>query len=261
MKWILSILVFFLAFQAMAQRPLNKRDQKAKEEFEAMIAAEEKYNKLLENADNAFKAKEYVLARMTYDEAIQYNPEMEQWLVSKVNDLDILMAKNAARAVDSIYVSAPTKAAQQMEVKANRSIETRQTVTPELTVVSAEEETDSAVVVKEPIHKTPPAVTKKTPEPKEVKTAEKQPTVVSEKAKDEKVKEDFSQLNDGITEETFTLDNHEVLRIVVKEGIDIKVFKRVKHNWGGEFYFLDAMDVSKRYWMEQVDLYRVKYAN
>jgi hypothetical protein len=33
----------------------------------------------------------------------------------------------------------------------------------------------------------------------------------------------------------------------------------VKHNWGGEFFFLDDRDVTRRYWEEQVAMYREKY--
>ena len=40
---------------------------------------------------------------MSYNEAIEYNKEKEQWLVSKVNDLDILMAKIIMREVDSSW--------------------------------------------------------------------------------------------------------------------------------------------------------------
>jgi len=259
MKWTVLTMLLMLSFQMMAQRPLNKRDQKAKEEFEAQIAAEEKYEELTAKADDAFKSKDYLLARMTYQEAIPFNTEMEQWLFSKVNDLDILMAKNAARAVDSIYVKVPTKSAQVADLQPKLNVESRTIDAPKPQVTAAEPEPDSIVEL------VPKALNTVEPKPEPALSPKKELTVKisttpTPTPKEEKVKEDFSHLNDGITEDTFKLPNHEVLRIIVKEGIDVKVFKRVKHNWGGEFYFLDGMDVTKRYWMEQVDLYRVKYA-
>ena len=260
MKWTGLILLLMFSFQLMAQRPLNKKDQKAKEEFEALIAAEEKYNELTAKADHAFKSKDYLLARMTYQEAIPFNEEMEQWLVSKVNDLDILMAMNAARAVDSIYVKVPTKNAQIADLQPKLNVESRTIDAPKPQVTAGEPEPDSIVAfVPKALNTVEPKPEPALPPKKELTV--KTPTTPTPTPKEEKVKEDFSHLNDGITEDTFKLTNHEVLRIVVKEGIDVKVFKRVKHNWGGEFYFLDGMDVTKRYWSEQVDFYRVKYSN
>ena len=260
MKWICSIVMLVFTVQLMAQRPLSKRDQKAKEEFEALIAAEEKYKELIENADRAFKANDYLLARMTFQEASQYNPEMKQWLISKVNDLDILMAKNAARSVDSIYVKVPIKSVQLMQVESDQKIQSRSLQVPDLKVVSAEPAGDPIINESPSLEIEPPIEAEMPAVKKEEVNVVKQTPSAAQPIKEEKVKEDFSQLDNGITEETFNLTNHEVIRIVVKKGIDVKVFKRVKHNWGGEFYFLDGMDVSKRYWLEQVDLYRVKFA-
>jgi len=255
MKFSLIIMMLIVTLPAIAQLPLNKRDQKAKEEFEALISAENKYNELLEKADGAFKSRDYLSARMTYQEAIPFNPEMEQWLISKVNDLDILMAKNAARSVDSIYVKVPIRASRLADAQAEKGVKSRQLEVPDLIVVSAE--MDTVVEAEEVKTKIVESSLPKKPQPKPEKVLIENQTNTIE----EKVKEDFTQLDDGITEETFNLVNHEVLRVLVKEGIDIKIFKQVKHNWGGEFYFLDGMDVSKRYWMEQVDLYRSKYGN
>ena len=255
MKFSLIIMMLILTLPAIAQRPLNKRDQKAKEEFEALISAEKKYNELLEKADGAFKSRDYLSARMTYQDAIPFNPEMEQWLISKVNDLDILMAKNAARSVDSIFVKVPIKESRLVNAQAEKGVKSRQLEVPDLIVVSTA--MDTVVEAIEVLTKIVESSLPKKPQSKPEKVLIENQSNSTE----EKVKEDFTQLDESITEETFNLLNHEVLRVLVKEGIDIKIFKRVKHNWGGEFYFLDGMDVSKRYWIEQVDLFRSKYQN
>lgn len=251
-----------------AQPPLSKRLQKEKAEFEALIAREAKYDSLVAGADQAFINKDYILARMTYEDAIPYNDEKAQWLQSKVNDLDILMAKNAAREVDSIMVSLSPKEVQQLRsedkpvVIEGRSMEAPLPL-PEREV--AQDTVEEKVAKEEPVQvKQEPAqqeapVQASAPEVKEpVKQASVKPSP-SSKVEKVKVKEDFSSYDNGITEETFNLQNHTVLRIVVKEGIDVMVFKKVKHNWGGEFYFLDDVATTKRYWDDQVATYRDKY--
>ena len=269
MKGITTILALILMIgTAFAQPPLNKRDQKRKAEFEAQIEAEEKYDQTLGRAEAAFKEKDYVEARMAYYDAIQYDEDKAQWLTSKVYDLDILLARKVARAVDSISVmrnqasvTLPTN--QNAVGLENRKIEG---AAPEVVKV---DEIDSAEVLAEMIQ--PPRE-----EPKEVvveqpapvnQTVNKKDIQLTPKPKSEPAKveapapaeEDYSSFDNGVTEETFTLANSEVLRVVVNEGIDVIVFKKVKHRWGGEFFFMDNQDVTRRYWEDQVKMFREKY--
>ncbi|MEQ9187861.1 MAG: hypothetical protein RLP15_09005 [Cryomorphaceae bacterium] len=273
MKHLISI--FILATWSIglfSQPPLSKRDQQRKAEFEALIEAEENYETTVNRAEQAFIDRRYVEARMAYEEAIQYNPEKEQWLVSKVKDLDILMARNAARAIDSIVVTAPKLAATALPTPKSHQPDTREVELLNPQVVGANE-IDSAQALAEAIQ--PPKVEPKEAMAEDEKVAPTAPnhTVTSrdiqltpspkpagdERTSKVKVKEDFASFDNGVTEETFTLDHSAVLRVVVKEGIDVIVFKRVKHKWGGEFFFMDDQDVTRRYWEEQVRMYRLKY--
>lgn len=263
MKWVWMVLMILGMVQpAFAQPPLSKRLQKEKAEFEALIAREAKYDSLVAAADRAFKAKDYILARMTYEDAIPYNDEKAQWLQSKVNDLDILMAKNAARSVDSIVVSLTPKEIQQLKSEDRAvTLEDRTIGAPlPLPAIEAGVDTVEKAIEMEEVQQLEKTVAEtpavEPPAPKPVPRPE--PSIKKEQVK---VKEDFSSYDDGITEETFDLQNHSVLRIVVKEGIDVMVFKRVKHNWGGEFYFLDDVATTKRYWSDQVATYREKYGS
>lgn len=250
----LSILMF--AVTAFAQPPLSKRDQKRKAAFEAQIEAEEKYEKTIEKADAAFKHKNYVEARMLYAEAIQYNPENEQWLTSKVNDLDILMAKNIARAVDSVSVMSPRPLEGRVVARDVTPAELKQRPLtggslpiPADSVESGKKQEETAGA---------PPVTKA-----EVQVIKEQPVATLEeevaKEREVKVKEDFSHLPQGLTEQTFDFPDHQVLRIVVKEGIDTIVYKRVSHRWGGKFYFKDEVSMAERIWLEEVEAFRKKY--
>lgn len=258
------VLVLFCLAGATQGQELNKKLQREKAEFEAQIERERKYEETMEKADGAFKAKEYVTARMAYEEAIQYNAEKEQWLQSKVNDLDILMARRAARSVDSIIVEVPLLGATALPSSESKGIQEREVdaTIPEVVEV---EEVDSAEAIAETL--TPPQVEVEEV-PKEAATAiqsvsardvELKPKAPAAKTEKTKVKEDFSSFENGVTEETFTLQKSEVVRIVVKEGIDVIIFKKVKHKWGGEFFFMDDRDVTRRYWEEQVSMYRQKY--
>ena len=273
-KGVIISLVLMLAFviELNAQPPLSKKNQKKKEAFEAQIAAEEQYAHLIEQADQAFKAKKYVKARMTYQEAVNYNAEMEQWLISKVNDLDILMAKNIARQIDSITVI-PQKEAE----KTHDDLEIAQTlrkrdlpipkpilqeadVASELNPKSIEpkEVPVQVTVAEEKVELEKPREEIQEPKieaPKPIVRAAK-PVI---KKPEVKVKDDFAALPQGMTEEEFNYPNHHVVRIVVKDGIDTIVYKRVKHKWGGDFCFKDDVSISERIWMEEVDGYRLKF--
>lgn len=261
-----------MGLQAFAQPPLNKRDQKRKAEFEAQIEAEAKYEETIDMADQAFRDKAYVDARMLYAEAIQYNPEKEQWLQSKVYDLDILMAKNIARHVDSVTVvqelppepepvepepaplPEPEKPAEEESEPAPEEVIVEKEETPVQEAEPEEETPEPAAdtpVVKEP-KEAPPAKPVVAPKPK----PKPKPTPPK---KEVKVKDDFAGLPQGMTEERFDFPDHNVWRIVVKDGIDTIVYKEVKHRWGGKFYFKDDVSISERIWREEVEAFRKKY--
>ncbi|MEX2596327.1 MAG: hypothetical protein WEC59_05290 [Salibacteraceae bacterium] len=259
-------MILLINASLFGQPPLSKKLQKEKAEFEAQIEAEKKYDSLINKADKAFKENDYVLARMSFEEAKQYNSDNGQWLESKVNDLDILMAKNAAREVDSILVTLTPKEVSKID---DSSEKTRQVVMREEAphrskIITIEE--DSSLTGLDTVQN--PGKEKKLEEPKKERIlkpasapAGQTPKPSEEEHVERKVKEDFSKYDDGLTEETFILDNHEVLRIVVKEGMDVMVFKKVKHKWGGEFYFLDDVGTSSRYWIDQVEKFREKHGN
>ncbi len=258
---------------AFAQPPLSKRDQKKLAAWEKELEAEKNYEATITSAEAAFEEGRFVDARMLYQEAIQYNEERKSWLVAKVNDLDILLARNAARQIDTIRgITAKGVRRIEMDDTGDGSIAIRE-MSLELAPVSkgepepAEEiEVEKPVKVEEPaVEKDPPLEIKPKPEvvvqpkAKPAEPARKvQPVAKVEPAtpaKEEKGDpyEDFPR---GITEDLFTFPDHEVTRIVVKDGIDTMVYKKVKHRWGGEFCFKDDISISKRIWSEQVEEYR-----
>ena len=265
-------------FVSQAQQPLSKRDQKKKAEFQAIIEAEEKYELLRVKADRAFRKKDYAEARMAYAEAIQYNKEEEQWLISKVNDLDILMAEIVAREVDSIIVIQqkqvptmelseivmPTKLKQREEIEFDAPAQDLDSEPEELAVVEpelieqpklvAEEIEEKPIVEKAP--KSKPV--EKTPKPtvKEKESVSENQSVQTEEAKKT---EDYSRFPQGRTDETFTFPDHTVRRIVVKDKRDVIVYKYVTHRWGGKFYFKDGVSIVERIWKQEVQQYEAKF--
>lgn len=256
---VFTLLLCSVIGSVSAQQPLNKRDQKKKAEFEARIVAEEKYEAIIKKADEAFKKKNYVDARMLYAEAIQYNPKNEQWLTSKVNDLDILMAKNIARQVDSVEVMVTQANPYQIKVEEETPVKLESRPMPASALKFPKDTAKTVKKEPEPTEKpvtetpkpAPPAVTAEKPvQPLEEKT---------EKPVEVKVKEDFSHLPQGRTEETFDFPDHQVLRIVIREGIDTMVYKKVTHRWGAKFYFKDDVSMAERIWLEEVTAFRQKY--
>lgn len=267
---LLILLLLGLSIDLFAQIPLNKRDQQRKAEFEAQIAAEEKYAIVKAEADKAFVEKDYVEARMKFQEAIQFSPKDEQWLISKVNDLDILMAKNIAREVDSISVIT-SNTVRPIEVKKEptTAIVPREEAmlvlpkTPEATPPPSPPAPENEVIE---IVKPEPKASIEVKEESVLKTApktqEKVPVVPS-KPKPEKnevrVKDDFAKYPQGMSDETFEFPDHTVRRVVVKDGMDIIVYKYVTHRWGGKFYFKDDVSIVERIWKEEVEAFAQKY--
>lgn len=253
----ITLLILMFTVTAFAQPPLSKRDQKRKAAFEAQIEAEEKYGRTIEKADAAFKRKDYVEARMLYAEAIQYNPENEQWLTSKVNDLDILMAKNIARAVDSVVVMSTRPLPGHIVAKDAAPGELRQRSLTGGSLPLPGDTIKAGKQQQQPIEATPVTKPEVQVEKEQRVTAPDEEEIV--RKTEVKVKEDFSHLPQGLTEQTFDFPDHQVLRIVVKEGIDTIVYKRVSHRWGGKFYFKDEVSMAERIWMEEVEAFRKKY--
>lgn len=56
---------------------------------------------------------------------------------------------------------------------------------------------------------------------------------------------------DGVTEEVFQEGNRTITkRIVVKDGLGDE-YRKVKHGWGGVFYFKNGVSISERVWIEE----------
>jgi len=262
MRLFFIFLSFFLfSFEAAAQPPLNKRDQQRKAEFLAQIEAEKNYERTLEAADKAFVEMDYAKARMLFNEAIQYSAENEQWLTSKVNDLDILMAEIVAREVDSVDVI-KTKQVKVIENSA-KSQELMESRNEDMVISTPEppsiEEVDAKPATQE-LERTPkpqidpePAVVVKTPKPVSAPKPEAKPEPV------ERVKEDYSKYPQGRSDETFTFPDHTVRRVIVRDGIDTIVYKYVTHRWGGKFYFKDDVSIVERIWKQEVEAFEAKY--
>ncbi|NNC82183.1 MAG: hypothetical protein HKN79_01290, partial [Flavobacteriales bacterium] len=59
---------------------------------------------------------------------------------------------------------------------------------------------------------------------------------------------------DGVTEETFSEGNRTITkRIVVKDGLGNE-YRKVKHGWGGVFYFKNGTSITERVWNQETVL-------
>jgi len=75
----------------------------------------------------------------------------------------------------------------------------------------------------------------------------------------EALKKDYSDYPFGITEEMIDMKNHTIQRIVVVDSMEINVYKRVKHSWGGDFTFKNDLSISQRIWLDELEKYRLKF--
>jgi len=252
------VLSFFTLSMVQAQPELNKRLQKQKAEFEAKIAAEEKFDKLLEKANTAFELDQYADARSYYAEAIQYNPSKEAWLTSKINDLDILMAERLASMVDTISkIETVEKSLAETvipELKIDSTEKNVDEVQPADSIIEKVDSTESKVDVNSEaeVKKNVVVFTEPTKPNKVVYPKPSDPTP-------EALKKDYSDYPFGITEEMIDMKNHTIQRIVVVDSMEINVYKRVKHSWGGDFTFKNDLSISQRIWLDELEKYRLKF--
>jgi hypothetical protein len=73
---------------------------------------------------------------------------------------------------------------------------------------------------------------------------------LEEKSLEEKQEELAASYPDGVTEEVFTEGNRTITkRIVVKDGLGNE-YRKVKHGWGGVFYFKNGVSISERVWLQ-----------
>ncbi len=62
-----------------------------------------------------------------------------------------------------------------------------------------------------------------------------------------------SKYPSGVTEESFTEGNKQIVkRVIVKEGVGNE-YRRVTHNWGGVFYFKNGEAVPERVWKKETE--------
>ncbi|MDP4764516.1 MAG: hypothetical protein NWR97_12685, partial [Salibacteraceae bacterium] len=73
------------------------------------------------------------------------------------------------------------------------------------------------------------------------------------------IKNDYSDYPFGITEEMIDMKNHTIQRIVVVDSMEINVYKRVKHSWGGDFTFKNDLSISQRIWLDELEKYKLKF--
>jgi len=252
------VLSFFTLSMVQAQPELNKRLQKQKAEFEAKIAAEVKFEELLGKANTAFELDQYADARSYYAEAIQYNPSKEAWLTSKINDLDILMAERLASMVDTISkIETVEKSLAETvipELKIDSTEKNVDEVQPADSIIEKVDSTESKVDVNSEaeVKKNVVVFTEPTKPNKVVYPKPSDPTP-------EALKKDYSDYPFGITEEMIDMKNHTIQRIVVVDSMEINVYKRVKHSWGGDFTFKNDLSISQRIWLDELEKYRLKF--
>jgi hypothetical protein len=255
------------SFSLFAQPELNKRLQKQRAEFEAQIAAEERYGELVELAERSFELDEYADARNYYKEAILFSPDKEAWLTSKINDLDILMAERIALISNSVPRVIAQDSAKDSIISPSVEVDViDQTEQVAVLESFAENEEIKAVSVVVEIAQTEEKIsdtledassvsslkTLSLNEPKRVNYPE--PTDLTADTKSN----DYSDYPYGMTEEVFELKNHTIQRIVVVDSLETNVYKRVKHSWGGDFTLKNDLSISQRIWLDELEKYRQK---
>lgn len=107
------------------------------------------------------------------------------------------------------------------------------------------EEKEPVVEVKTIVEEPKPPVVIKTP-------VEKIP-IKETKSLSEIQEELAAEYYDGITEETFTDGNRTITkRVVVKDGKGDE-YRKVKHGWGGVFYFKNGTSITERVWKAETE--------
>lgn len=79
----------------------------------------------------------------------------------------------------------------------------------------------------------------------QVKIAERQQTEFSQEEKQKSLQEKYKERK---TVETEEVGNSIITYIYINRGNFVTVYKKVEHNWGGVFYFVDDRSTNQRFW-------------
>lgn len=261
MKKLTGVLILVFALSELSAQALSKRLQKEKAAFEAQIAAEEKFNTHIKNADAAFRNHEYAKARENYALAMQYDLTKQAWLISKINDLDILMAEEVAELVDTVKNETLLQMPQVLEAANSTLFSERESFENHNFNDSTQNHSESlhqSTANREEIANTRASKDTLTSRliKKDTLPAFKNEPVSQEASIEANIYQNYPA---GITEEIIEMTNHTIQRIVVVDINEIIVYKRVKHSWGGDFTFKNNLSISPRIWLEEIERYRKKF--
>jgi len=212
-----------------------------KAEFEAL---DKEYELLIRDADIEFKNKDYELAKTYYRDALKIKPNevypKEQ--LQKIARLNASLEENKRR-FDLLVLQADNAFKAENYSRAKEAYTSALDIFPEESYPQEQLDKIAEIKPKEKV-----AEKAKEKYPKEFKLSEddkkKSSGFMSELAK---------KYPQGLTEEVSEDGSKKTIRRIIVDGNIGVEYKKVKHSWGGEFYFKNGEPTTEYVWLKETE--------
>lgn len=245
-----------LAKMFLVEKKYTKKRQKALvkvEEVNARVLEEKKdeleaknneYNLLIRDADIEFKNKDYETAKNYYQEALKLKP-MEVYPKEHLQKITRLTANEEEnrKRYDLLILQGDNAFKAKNKKRALEAYTSALELYPD--EVYPQDQIDLLGDMKEPEQE---PVEKPKKDPKDFKLSEedkqKSTGFMSELAK---------KYPQGLTEEVIDEGSKKTIRRIIVNGNLGVEYKKVKHNWGGEFYFKNGSPTTEYIWLKETE--------
>ncbi|MEM9022825.1 MAG: hypothetical protein AAGB22_03740 [Bacteroidota bacterium] len=287
MKRCFILLILMLVSVAQAQPPVSKRMQKKVDAWLRAEAEEAAYKDALNKADSLFRLKYYLASISAYEQAMEIRKK-DAFSTAKINDLKILLEAGKITDITPEHMGgAPSQPAQpqqpvlQHEPKRDTMAETAAITRTAITSpavapavpVAPEVVPEAGKPKPEPssipdtvkpkslpnIPVQPKAAPKDVPKPAPRTAPKPQPKLAASRkasakpANEERPPVETKTYDNGMTEEITRLKTKTITIRTVKKDGQTHVYKKIRHNWGGLYFFKDEFSISSRLWLEETE--------
>ena len=248
------ILLIVFSFAGFSQSKKSKKKDKY-DSFWVDEAKKETYTKYFSEGKLLFSQQNYYEAIEVFKKCLESFPN-DQQTVAKLRDIEIILASvtqeldkdDSTQLVTRIFVPI-----EKLELNNETSIEPVQV---NRTIANQGFEPDT-IVKKQPseiINEESVVEVKKIEQTLVNVIATKNPSSTVEKNSEEFRTELANQYEDGLTEEKYRKGSREITkRILVTNGLGDEYLK-VKHDWGGLFYFKNGAPISMFTWDKETSI-------
>jgi tetratricopeptide (TPR) repeat protein len=232
--------------------PANKIDEIDRILAEKRREKEEAYNRAITKADNLMDSENYEKARSSYRDALDIKPD-ENYPENQINKIERILAEMKRKREEKarkerLYTEQIDKADNYYKKNDyyNAKIHYRKALEykpdeqyPKNRLTLIERKLEDFERVQKPEDK---KVAEKSNQQKE---GPQKFNFDSNKARKAYLSKLAKEYPEGVTVENYDLGNRKIKRVIVNYDGVAKDYRKVKHSWGGTYYFRNGQDISK----------------